>query len=642
MIHYFVLRKLDHIACILGLMAGLVVMGLYLLSPTIHLLTLGAAFFFASLLYIILNRIKYVDTSKFESCYCRSTRFLLESIFLILLAISLLTFHASESRTPLFFTLISICTGITALLCITVTKDDNALIPIINILLLSLSIKLSKFYFYGGSGVDYWWHLRMNEILAQVGHISILFDKEASFPIMHIYVAMAQIIPQLNSKDASMFSIIIPLVFCSICVFFVGEKLFGKNVGLLGMLIVNISDYHNWWGVAPQTTSYGLIIFFFLIYSLYETSFANNRVQWLMVLYILIPAMILAHAVSSFILLMTITGLIVGSLFFKILFSEKWKSFSPILLLIYFIFLVQHWFIAEYRKGGNPFFAQVSESLIYYILGYADFLNRPEAMLKSEGLLPPLIESIANSFGLALLIFLAVVGSLYLLSSNFRSEKAFSMVTCATLLFSFTFLFPLFGLRNIIPNRWFAFEYFFISLIAAFSVILISRRLSKNKQPFVVFLIFACLSFFMLTSAWGNLTNLDSPLWLKEYTISTTYTIQEIKGAETICHYSDKAFSDSRYGSSILNVYNGLQQNTFSLKDLSDISNRFDSIFVWRKYMLSRPIRVLESFAKGYKNIENPIILGRVYEEQLEKMQKIYMNKDIVGYYLYSDHSMVR
>ena len=641
MMHFFVLRKLDYIACILGLMGGFVAMSMYLFSPTVHLLTFGSAIFFASLLYLKLYKTNDIDSIEVKSWNCRSTKFLLEAIFLILLAMSTVAFHASENRTAFYFIFISVCTGIAALFCIKATKNHDILISIINILLLSLNIKLPKFYFFGGSGVDYWTHLKMNEMLAQVGHIGVLYDKEAFFPIMHIYVVMSQLIPSLSTKDASMFSITLPLVICSICVFFVGRVLFGNHIGLLGMLIVNISDFQNWWSFAPQTTSYGLTIFFFLIFSLYKAMSHENRIQWLMIIFILIPLLILTHAVSSFIGITALTGLIIGSLFFGIIFSEKRKLFSPILLLIYFICIAQHWFIAEYKAGGDAFFNQVSKSLIYYILGYASLLNRTESMLESMEILPPLVESFVNGFGLTLLIFLFVVGSLYLLSPKFRSEKTFSMFICSTLLLGVTIMFPLFGLRNIIPHRWFAFEYFFMSLIAAFSIILISRRLSKNKQPFVVFLIFACLSFFMLTSTFTNLTNLDSPLWLNEFSISTTYTVQEIKGAETICHYSDKAFSDSRYGSSILNIYNGLQQNPFDSKDLSDLSNRADSIFVWRNYMVDRPIRVLKTFAKGYKCIVIPIVLGHAYKDQLEKMQKIYMNRDIIGYYLYSDHSMV-
>ena len=265
------MNKLDIITSTLGLVGGLAIMSLYLKSPTVHLLTLGGALFSASLVYLLLSQTKK-DIRGVGAIFCirGSTWYLLEATFLVFLAISLLVFHASESRAISYFILVSFCTGILALLCTGVARKRDTIIQLVNIVLLSLSLKLTKYYFYGGSGVDYWVHLKMNEMLAQVGNIGILFDKEAFFPIMHINVAISQIVPGLPVKDATMFSIILPFVVSSICVYLIGKELFDEKIGLLGMLIVNISDYHNWWGVAPQTTSYGVIIFFFMIFVLFK------------------------------------------------------------------------------------------------------------------------------------------------------------------------------------------------------------------------------------------------------------------------------------------------------------------------------------------------------------------------------------
>ena len=636
-LQYIIARRLDVAICFLGLVGGLAIMGLYLKSPTVHLLTLGGALFSASLVYLILSRIS--DTKKNEVALSnyKSTRYLLEAIFMVLFALSLLTFHASESRTISYFILVSLCTGILALLCAGITGKRDAIVQVANIIILSLNLKLTKYYFYGGSGVDYWVHLRMNEVLAQLGNIGVLFGKEEFFPIMHINVAISQIVPGLPVKDASMFSIILPLVISSICVYLVGRELFDEKIGLLGMLIVNISDYHNWWGVAPQTTSYGVIIFFFTVFALYKlTNLENkinlsNKIKWLAILLTLMFTMIMAHAVSSFVLFMTFTGLVVGSLLYSAISSKKRNYFFPMLLMVYALGLLQHWFVAEYRADGTPFFDQIVATLDICVTGYASFLNRPEAISEYAALLPPLSESIVNNLGLALLIFLAVIGSLYWLSAEFRSRENFSILICTTLLLGITFGFPLFGIRNIIPHRWFVFEYFFLAVMAAFAAIHIARRMSKNQQICVIFVLFACLSFFMLTATSNNLANLDSPIWLKNSTISTTYTIQEVKGAETISCYSEQAFSDSRYGSSVLGVHCGLQHDSLDSRDLSD---HVGGVFVWREYMENRPIRMFTTIEGYYKQVVNNIVLGPEYLRELEKMQKIYENDDVSGYYI--------
>lgn len=622
------LHRLDIITSILGLVGGVLIMSLYLKSPTAQLLILGGALFSASLIYLILSRTKYIGNDLVNFCSGKYSRYLLEYIFLFFLVVSIVAFYSSGVRTIFYFIIVSFCAGIVALLCINATKKMDIIIQIVNIILLSLTIKLTKFYFFGGSGVDYWVHLKMNEMLSQLGNIEILTGKEEFFPIMHINVAISQIVPGLNGKDASMFSIIIPLVISSICIYLICRESLGENIGLLGMLLVNISDFHNSWGFAPQTTSYGVIIFFFLIFVLSKLKRTKNKIKWLIIIFILMFTMITAHAVSSFILFITLIGLITGSLIYSKLFSEKRESFSPVLITIYFIGFMQLWFITDYRKDGVPFFEQISGSLFLYITGYAGFLNRPEGILEYEGLLPSLAELLMDNLGMALLIFLATIGSLYWLSSDFRSEENFSSLFCTILLMSITFMFPLFGIRNIIPSRWFVFEYFFLAIMASFATIQLARRMSKNQQICVIFVFYACLSFFMLTSTSNNL---DSPFWLKESTISTTYTVQEIEGAELISRYSDEAFSDSRYGSSILGSYYGLQKNALNSRDLT---NRAGDVFVWRNYMADRPIRMFKKIEGYDKWITINVILGSGYKEALVKMHKVCENDDIAGYYI--------
>lgn len=628
-LQHIIARRLDVAICFLGLVGGLAIMSLYLKSPTVHLLTLGGALFSASLVYLILSRINGTKNNEVVLSNYKSTRYLLEAVFMVLFALSLLTFHASESRTFSYFVLVSLCTGILALLCAGVTRKRDAIIQVVNIILLSLNLKLTKYYFFGGSGVDYWGHLSMNEMLTQLGNIGVLFEKEQFFPIMHIDVAISQIVLGLPVKDASMVSIILPLVISSMCVYLVGRELFDEKVGLLGMLIVNISDYHNWWGVAPQTTSYGVIIFFFTVLALYTLTTLKSKTEWFTIVFTLMFTMIMAHAVSSFVLFITLIGLIAGSLLYTTIFSGKRSLFFPMLGMIYAIGLIQHWFIAEYRTDGAPFFDQIVATLETYVTGYADVLNRPETISEYAALLPPLSESLVNNLGLALLVFLAFIGSLYWLSAEFRSKETFSILICTTLLLGITFVFPLFGIRNIIPHRWFVFEYFFLAIMAAFAAIHVVQRMSRNQQICVVFVLFTSLSFFMLTATSNNLANLDSPLWLKDSTISTTYTIQEVEGAETISYYSEQAFSDSRYGHSVLGIYYGLQHDSLESRDLSD---RVGGVFVWRQYMENRPIRMFTTLEGYYKPVVSNVILGPGYVDKLERTQKIYMNDDVYGY----------
>lgn len=620
--------RLDYISCIFLSVGGIVIISLYLKSPTIQLLSFGGGIFLGALAYIILIKFKCVETRMVCISDKKYMKCLLEAVFLIFFVLSLAIIHTSQSRSIFYFIVISICIGLVALLCYQAINKTDIVIQILNIYLLSLNIKLTKFYLYEGSGIDYWKHLKMNEILAQFGDIEVLIGKEQYFPIMHISVAINEIILDVSVKDASMYSTIIPLVISSICVYLLGRELFGENIGLLGMLIVNISDYHNLWGISPQTTSYGIIIFFVTMFVLYKSKDKINRIEHLIVLYILIITMILTHAISSFVLLMTLTGLTAGSLIYCKAFSKKREVFSPIILVIYLIALLQHWFIAEFTRDGSSFFDQISGSLIYYLIEHGDILNRPESYPEFQTLLPPLSEQLLNNTGLALLIFLAIIGSIYWLSVNFLSEDTFSILFCTALLLAITFVFPFIGLRNIIPSRWFLFEYFFLAIMAAFAIIQIAHCVKNNREIYVILTFFISLSFFMITN---DISNDDNPIWLRDYTRSNTFTAQEIKGAETISRYSDEVFTDSRYGNSIIDVYLGLQHQPLNYRNLS---NQIGGIILWREYMDDRPILTFERIEGFYKIIATSVILGPEFKAQLQKMQKVYENGDVEGYYI--------
>jgi len=628
-IQEYFFENLDSIAGIAGIVFGIAITSLYLISATIHLLMLGPALTLASLLYLA---IKNRETMLSESV-AKPAKILLEVIFFILFSASLLTLHANEGRPLVYFVLIALSAGFLALSIVFLNGKSDAVIQVVKILMVSFNLKYSLFLGYYGVGSDYWRHLADNNLLSQYGFIEVLSAKEPFYPLMHIQVAVNGIITGTPIKDATNFAIIIPLVISSICVFLVARDIIEAKIGVLAMLIVNITDFHTSWGAAPQTTTYGICLYYFLIFFIFRGATANsNRNKWVLLTILFIPVLILAHAVSSFIALISILGLIVGSCMYKVVFNKHATILPPVIvLLLSGIVLLQHWFVAIYsERSERSFFEVIMSTLITSATEYADFLNRPETISGYVTALPPLFERIADVAGLTLLLFLSIVSCLFWLSKKYRSTFTFSMLVCTVMLLFITFGFPLFGMRNIIPSRWFAFMYFFLSIMAAFALLILSSKISRKGLGLMMcFVILSCLTFFMTTS---TIANGDNPFWLQETRVSAAYTTQEGIGAERLSSVSERILVDSRYAEVINSIPHSAEHRIFSSD--RQITSTPDTVFLWRQYMLDRPIENDVCLEGYHKEVSSPQILGIKFLIGLDNFDKIYDNHGIEGYYL--------
>jgi len=104
-------ENLDIIACIAGIILGIVITSLYLVSATIHLLMLGTALTFGSLLYLAIKNRETIPTKNVG----KPAKYFLEIVFFLLFSASLLILHVNEQRPLLYFILIALSVGVLAL-----------------------------------------------------------------------------------------------------------------------------------------------------------------------------------------------------------------------------------------------------------------------------------------------------------------------------------------------------------------------------------------------------------------------------------------------------------------------------------------------------------------------------------------------
>jgi hypothetical protein len=616
------LDRLDLVVAVIGLLMGVIITSLYLISSTIYLLMLGLALFLSSLLYLFLQKHVYTYTHQIQ----RKIAVLSEILFFFLFSGSLILIHQSlDGRPALYFYLVGACAAFIGL-SITCIGDQRrgSLLQVVKILLLSLNIKYSIYYYYGGFTMpDVWRHAVMSRAFAQTGDLSSLWYKEEFFPLMHINAVIHSFLLNVDIKNALNYAVILALVISTICVYLFARKYFGNKIGLLALLIINLTDYNILWGSAPQTTSFGLTLYYFIIYSLSNTIEGINAKKWALICILFIITIIFTHVVSSFILVTTIMLFLLGSLLYKILYNRAATLYCVYMLTVSVTALIGYWFNAMYRS--YPLFDTLINQLAHSVSSYASFLNRPETYTEYAVTLPPLLERMADMMGLSILAFFAAIGAFYLLSPRYRNKLNFTLVFCICIILTITFGFPLFGIRNIIPDRWFGFAYFFMSIFGAFALYQISKHIKRSyvTNAFIMITIFM-LAFFMASS---TISNKDSPLWLEESTISNTYTVPEMQGASTLSNHFHNITSDGKYLGYVLMMYYGYEPNAAE-----------HELHIWRKYTLTRPISIARDlegdYASSYAKLRyQPTILGAGYQNNLLKKHcKVYDNPDISAF----------
>ncbi len=634
--------RIDFLFSTLGILTGVLLIILYTLLPVIYFLVIGIPLIVGPIIYLIYRR-REPTLSPFGDD--KSKKRMLDIFYYITLGISLSALQLFENRDLVFFLMITLCIGILASRIVLMSRPFDIYVSILNILLISAVLKFSIYYFVGGMpGVDTIHHVSINSEFESGGSIEYLEDKEKSFPLWHIFVVACKLITFTGYKDASAISTTIPLIIASIFVFLIARKIFDEQVGLLAMLIFNVSDWHVFWGSGPATTSYGLILFCPMIFILINI-INNKKVNtYLILLIIYTLVLLLSHAVSSFIYLVTIIGLYFGLSVYQTLYAEQSHPMSGLIISLTTVSLIGHWFYASYKDLSERSFL---ETIAYFLddavsSGYAKFLNRPEASAEFlSAAVPPLVELLLDKAGLMVLTGLTIIGCLFWLSNEYKSPILYGLCGALFGLAVMTYIFPLFGLRNLMPMRWFVFQYSIMSLASAFTLLHILKRTNKvYSRLLILFSVICILSFFMVGS---NVSNRETPLWQKEFTTGTATTVSEESAMVTLPTFSAPMLVDYWYIPTMR--YLGISPDQIELFNSEwqlehntefQLQNR---IFIWREYMRDRPIRV------GYHDIEGlnvqkygssmvkNTVLGEPFYDKIERSySNVYTNGEVSGY----------
>lgn len=645
-IYYLFISKLDILLAICGLIMGLgLTFIVYPAASQVLILDIGISLLIISPIYLfysskigISNIFKQTNHQLDPLYYSRSVSLLSEIIFWVCFIGSFWALlNSIDVRPPLYFILIALAASTIAVSLFANRGRFHSIVEIIKILALGLNLRLSVYLFRsgnGGSGGDFFQHMAGNNILSQTGNLDFMglatrtMNKEISFPLMHIQTAIMDIVTNLPIKFSTFLAISIPLLIASISIYLVTREIFDDRTAVLATLILSVCDYVILWGFGPTTTSFGLCIFYFSMYCMAKIWNSNKKTLWISFFLLFSLSLIFTHAVSSYVMFVTLIAISLGSILYNKYYNDsKYDKFVLILPIIYTIIMILFWNYAYYSISST-FFGRISEGLVDTINIGMGLFQTVSSTIASGGFGEPVFTAFISQFSYVIIFIFSIMALYLLCNKNLVSKNGLCILSAYLLLQFVTYIFPILGMRNIIPDRWFAFIWFFSSILIAFTIIYLVKmhgKLIVKIVPIVVII----FTFSMIT---GAIANDDSPFISKEYRAANSYTFAEMQTGETLDSYliDDQLVTDYYYMRQFkfenleLKTIDLTYNDILAIREGSTPTEFFNKLLIYRNSMLSSGIRIYWLSSDAIQERIIKIVPGLDFKTQLEKYSEIY------------------
>lgn len=629
-------RNIDVIAALIGMVAGIGVSGLNLIYSNEYLITMGPMLAIVCLGYLIFRR-KLLGDSPEPADAGTTLTLAVNIIFWASFAGSVYSLSTEILHRPLiYFLLTSLSAAMIALQILYYRGKGTIWLVLFEILILSLSIRASAFWVFPTiPGADSWWHAEVVKDYVARGQIFQQLSTTGgvnhyySMPVMHLNVAITQMVTGIGYKAAMFLGASLPLLLSTVFVFLIGRWLVNDRVGLLAMLLLSLSDYHIRWGAENIIAmSFGITLFTMILYLLMVRG-SQAEVFRRVLITMLMIVLILTHTVSAFIMACFLLVAAIGSYIYKFLYRDRNQGERSMLTFtLAELFIVAMLFHAMYIymiREGMSFFDSMTGWFYRSIMEKAEFLvTRAPSAATEWGQIGPIM----NISGYLLLLLWGIIGCLLWLSWKHHSKTKVGLIAAIVVMIGLPLSFPVFGISNIEPTRWPAFYYVILSIPAAVSILTITNRIRYQAlRGFVSASIIFGFSFLMITN---SVSNADSPVYAAYLNERLVYTESEMAVAQwVISTYDGKIITDSRYGGTVMYREGGKRVYLKGTKNLSrEMLNEEElnsGLVIWREALTERPAKV--DIRQGGEIIVKLTVLGEGFEQKLETSHNlIYSN----------------
>jgi hypothetical protein len=591
----------DGIFSVIGFGLGLIITFLNLIYSNNYLISLGPLLAIASLLYLRFRNKILTESMDFNLNFYIKTLKVINILYWISIFVALTSYHQAPPyyRPPIFFISISLGVSLLGLEIVSSRFKDNFNIfgMMFKILLISLILRGSAYFISPYPiGSDPWFHADLIKDISSFGTLNVPLTYAAkyyvNYPLMHIFASTICLIENMSVKE-SMFFIGALLALSTVFVYLIVKKMTGNiNLAFLSMLLLNFADFHIEWSIEIIAMSFGIAIYTILLYLILKRDENNHQGLYASFSVMFLFIIIWTHTVSGFIALISIISLYVGSLIYQIIYGKKGDDsllISFAFTTIFIVLLLYHWIDPNY-----PFLEGIAKGLINSLSSEAKFLGRTTISNVAESW-----RTILDIFGFLAYVFFGILGIFYSLSKRNATKAKFSWIFMLVVLSFVFFVFPVFGLKSIVPYRWPAFIYTSFVLFVGIGVIeCLSILNGKHQRIVFILLVMLISSFLMITN---NFVNMDSPVYGTEINRKLVWTESEIKLFERINNsYDGVVVADLQTTEQIFQIYLKRKETVdYRLTTERNMNWEYmnNKLVIWRKISLTESLQV-----SGYRN----------------------------------------
>lgn len=434
----------------------------------------------------------------------------------------------------------------------------------------------------GYVGIDVWIHMpQYVEGILAAGSLEGMGETTyVAAPLYHLSVAATTLLTGLTPRLALFGSIGVAMALSSLLVYLTAARFVDPRWAVFAAAAYSISDFVVVWSIHLIPTSLGLVVFLALLFVFVRLQQLGARPAHIALLVSLMIALALTHQVSSFIMLVLFGA---GSLAQLALNAERLKrqllseggpsirihsvhGYSAFALgLLMLVWSMTPW--------GERTFTEAVVVVLWGSIGDSGLFDRSDAAGAAEAeqgsFLVETVIPLIDHTGFLLLLFGTILGSLYLLDRERIGQPGLTLIVAAAVMAVFTLVPPLFGLRNFLPGRWFAFLYAVMAVLTAVGFDRLRRDCSPQLLAAVV-LVFALA--FSGGMVFATDATQDAPVF-EEENVRYSYTPTEMTAMETIVETTgsdaeEPIHSDHPYITA-LNRYDG-EEDRFATATVDD------------------------------------------------------------------------